>query len=328
MAVKKYTTTIKDATFSEERALYNLHDAVVKSCRFEGEEDGESALKESGRLRVEDCYFDLRYPLWHVTGATILRGEMTKNCRAALWYSKDITAEECKMHGIKALRECENVSLNRCDVSSAEFGWKSRKINVTGGVIESEYAFLLAKDLFVTGLQFHGKYSFQYVENAKFSKCTLDTKDAFWHSKNVVVKDCVLRGEYLGWYSENLTLIRCKIIGTQPLCYCKGLKLVDCETENCDLAFEYSSVKASIKGGIVSIKNPHSGKIVADEVGNVILKDSVLKTHAQIFVRTSQKTKRAQKAAKKASKKAAKQTAERTKNAVKNAEDQTTGGAQ
>ena len=31
---------IKDASFSEERALYNLHDALVKNCRFEGEEDG------------------------------------------------------------------------------------------------------------------------------------------------------------------------------------------------------------------------------------------------------------------------------------------------
>lgn len=328
MAVKKYTTTIKDATFSEERALYNLHDAVVQSCRFEGEEDGESALKESGKLRVEDCYFDLRYPLWHVTGASIVRGEMTENCRAALWYGKNITAEECKMHGIKALRECENVSLYRCDVSSAEFGWKCSFINVSGGAIESEYAFFLSKDLFVTNLQFHGKYSFQYVENAKFSKCTLDTKDAFWHSKNVVAKDCVLRGEYLGWYSENLTLVRCKIIGTQPLCYCKGLKLVDCETENCDLAFEYSSVKASIKGGIVSIKNPHSGKIVADSVDNVVLKDSVLKTRAQIFVRTLQKTKRAQKAARESIKKDAKRAAKSAKKSVKDTEEKTSDGAQ
>ena len=41
---------IKDASFSEERALYNLHDALVKNCRFEGEEDGESAMKESGKF--------------------------------------------------------------------------------------------------------------------------------------------------------------------------------------------------------------------------------------------------------------------------------------
>ena len=137
------------------------------------------------------------------------------------------------------------------------------------------------------GLDFKGKYSFQYVKNAKFVRCTFDTKDAFWHTKNVVVTDSVIKGEYLGWYSKNLTLIRCKIIGTQPLCYCKGLKLIDCETENCDLSFEYSDVKASVKGEIVSVKNPKSGKIVADKIGEVILKDSVMNARAKILVRSA-----------------------------------------
>ncbi|MGN1062415.1 MAG: DUF3737 family protein, partial [Candidatus Scatosoma sp.] len=101
------------------------------------------------------------------------------------------------------------------------------------------------------------------------------------------VKDSVIKGEYLGWYSKNLTLIRCKIVGTQPLCYCKGLKLIDCETENCDLSFEYSEVKASVKGEILSVKNPRAGKIVADKIGEIILKDSVMKTRAKILVRSA-----------------------------------------
>ena len=101
------------------------------------------------------------------------------------------------------------------------------------------------------------------------------------------MKDSVIKGEYLGWYSKNLTLIRCKIAGTQPLCYCKGLKLIDCETENCDLSFEYSEVKAFVKGEIVSVKNPKSGKIVADKIGEVILKDSVMNARAKILVRSA-----------------------------------------
>ena len=83
--------------------------------------------------------------------------------------------------------------------------------------------------------------------------------------------DSVVKGEYLAWYSENLHLIRCKIIGTQPLCYAKGLVLEDCTTEGCDLAFEYSDVKADIKGSIVSVKNPHSGYIRAGAIGEIIL---------------------------------------------------------
>lgn len=277
---------IKEATFSAERALYNLRDACIKRCRFEGEEDGESAMKESADLRVEDCYFDLRYPLWHAKNVALLNSVMTVNCRAALWYDRNVSLENCTMNGIKALRECTDVTITNTAAVSPEFGWKCKNIRVVGGSIQSEYAFLLSENLTASGLNFKGKYSFQYVKNAKFTKCTFDTKDAFWHTKNVTVKDSVIKGEYLGWYSRNLTLIRCKIVGTQPLCYCKGLKLVDCETENCDLSFEYSKVKASIKGEIVSVKNPEKGKIVADKIGEIILKDSVRKNRAGIFVRT------------------------------------------
>lgn len=280
-------TVIKEATFSEERALYNLHDATVRNCRFAGEEDGESALKESGKLRVEDCYFDLRYPLWHTKNVALTNNTMTKNCRAALWYAENAAVSGGEMNGIKALRECKNVTLTNVKANSPEFGWKCENVRVSGGAIEAEYAFLLSKKLTVNALKFTGKYAFQYVSDAKFSRCTLDTKDAFWHAKNVTVKDCVIRGEYLGWYSENLTLIRCKIIGTQPLCYCKGLRLIDCTTENCDLAFEYSDVRADVRGAIVSVKNPKKGKIVADSIGKIILKNSVMECKAKISVRTA-----------------------------------------
>lgn len=282
-------TVIKEATFSEERALYHLRDACIKNCRFEGEEDGESAMKEGANLRVEECYFDLRYPLWHVTNAVITQSVTTENCRAALWYDNNVSLINCTMNGIKALRECRNITMNNTNATSPEFGWKCKNVKISGGYIQSEYAFLLSENLKVYGFDFKGKYSFQYVKNAKFVRCTFDTKDAFWHTKNVVVTDSVIKGEYLGWYSENLTLIRCKIIGTQPLCYCKGLKLIDCETENCDLSFEYSKVKATIKGEIVSVKNPESGKITADKIGEIILKDSVRKNRAKILIRTAAK---------------------------------------
>jgi hypothetical protein len=119
-------------------------------------------------------------------------------------------------------------------------------------------------------VNFKGKYSFQYIENAIFENCTLDTKDAFWHAKNVVVKNCVVKGEYLAWYSENLKLVNCKIKGTQPFCYCKGLVLENCTMEDTDLSFENSSVEATVIGNIDSVKNPNSGYIKADGIGEII----------------------------------------------------------
>ena len=122
----------------------------------------------------------------------------------------------------------------------------------------------------------HGKYSFQYIENAVIRNSDLQTKDAFWHAKNVRVEDSVVSGEYLGWYSDGLTLVRCRISGTQPLCYCKNLTLIDCTMEDTDLSFEYSDVEADVQGHILSVKNPRSGHITADSIGEVILEESIM----------------------------------------------------
>ena len=58
---------IEDQRFGEERALYHMQEAHLRNCRFEGAEDGESALKESRHIVAERCYFDLRYPFCHTT---------------------------------------------------------------------------------------------------------------------------------------------------------------------------------------------------------------------------------------------------------------------
>ena len=117
------------------------------------------------------------------------------------------------------------------------------------------------------------------------SDCGLDTKDAFWHSKNVTVKDSVVKGEYLGWFSDGLTLINCKIIGTQPLCYCKNLKLINCTMEDTDLSFEYSDVEADVRGHIISVKNPKSGIITTDSVGEIVREAPVMECTGKVVIR-------------------------------------------
>ena len=255
-------TMIEGRRFGEERALYNSRGVVLKSCSFDGVEDGESALKESKNCRLVDCFCNLRYPFWHDEGLSLQGCELTPLCRAALWYSEDILIESSKLHGIKALRECRHITLRDVDTVSPEFGWFCEDLTVLGGRFESEYFLLQTKGFRFDGVRFKGKYSFQYVSDGLIENCEFDTKDAFWHAKNVTVKNSTVRGEYLGWYSENLTLINCKIIGTQPLCYCKGLRLENCEMIDTDLSFEKSDVHATLTAPIVSIKNPRSGRIV------------------------------------------------------------------
>ncbi|MBP3360325.1 MAG: DUF3737 family protein [Clostridia bacterium] len=266
-------TTYLNETHDEERAFYGISNAVLKGCAFKGAAYGESALKETSNLVIEDCDFLLRYPLWHTAGAVVDNIRMTDTCRAALWYDRDITITNSILGGIKALRECDNMTLKNCKINSTEFGWFCRGVKMTDCELISEYPFLRCSDMEFDGLHMTGKYSFQYVQNAVIRNSELNTKDAFWHSKNVTVYDSVVKGEYLGWYSENLHLVRCKIIGTQPLCYAKGLVLEDCEMIDCDLSFEKSDVTAVVLGEIMSVKNPLSGKITADRIGDVIIDD-------------------------------------------------------
>lgn len=259
----------------EERALYGIHNAEVRRCTFDGPADGESALKECRDLLVESCDFRLRYPFWHTHRATIKNSTMTDTCRAALWYDSNITMEDCTLDGIKALRECDDSTLRRCTAVSPEFGWFCRGVTLEDVTLTGEYPFLRCRDMEIKGLELHGKYSFQYVENTVIRDSVLDTKDAFWHCKNITVYDSVVKGEYLAWYSENLRLVRCKISGTQPLCYCKGLVLEDCEMEGTDLSFENSEVTATVRGNILSVKNPVHGHIEADSIGEIILDENL-----------------------------------------------------
>ncbi len=264
---------IENQTFDEERALYNSDDIRVKNCVFDGPADGESAFKESRRIQVDHCFFNLRYPFWHDHTLEIRDSELTPLCRAALWYSDRISIFQTKLHGIKALRECSDVVMDGCDIISPEFGWSVNGILMRHCTAESEYFMMRSENLRFSDVQFKGKYSFQYIRNATFENCVFDTKDAFWHAKDVTVKNSIVKGEYLAWYSDGLTLENCKIIGTQPLCYCKRLKLIHCEMLDADLCFEKSQVDAEVTTPVISIKNPAEGRIRLPAVGEIIRDD-------------------------------------------------------
>ena len=262
--------------FDEERALYYLQHTDVENCVFAGPADGESVLKEARDVGVINCDFSLRYPLWHVQGFRMENSKMDELTRAAIWYACDGEIANSTLGGIKAVRECRNISLTGCDIVSQEFGWKSQGITLKDTSVTAEYIFLDSRDVKLENVKMKGKYSFQYMENLEIRDSYLDTKDAFWHSKNVTVVNSTLKGEYLAWFSEGLTLINCHITGTQPLCYCAGLKLINCTMEATDLSFEYSDVEAEIIGHVDSVKNPRSGHITLDSVGEVIMTDDVV----------------------------------------------------
>ena len=264
---------VENQTFDKEREFYGSSDVTVVNCKFEGPADGESAFKESRNVNVDGCLWNLRYPFWHDIGVTMKNTELTELCRAAFWYSEKIEIGESKLHGVKAMRECADITIRKSDIVSPEFGWSVKDIRIEDSTAAGEYFMMRSSNLAFRNVEFTGKYSFQYVENAVVENCVLHTKDAFWHAKNVVIKNCVVEGEYLAWYAENITFENCKISGTQPFCYCKNLKLINCEMIDADLSFEKSEVEAEIITPVISIKNPKSGYIKVPAVTELIMDD-------------------------------------------------------
>ena len=52
-----------------------------------------------------------------------------------------------------------------------------------------------------------------------------------------------------------------------------------------DLSFEYSDVHADIQGHVLSIKNPRSGVITVDSVGEIIKEDPVMPCTGEVVIR-------------------------------------------
>ena len=198
----------------------------------------------------------------------------TGGARAAVWYSRNAVMEDTYIDAPKMFRETDGIRLRRVQIPTAqETFWSCRNIDIEDvSADHADYIFMHCSDVKVKNFRLNGNYSFQWSRNVEIRDSILNTKDAFWETDNVSVYDSVINGEFLGWHSRNLKLVRCHITGTQPLCYIDGLTLEDCTFgSDADLAFEYSSVQATIKGAVTSVKNPRSGSIVADSIGEIIL---------------------------------------------------------
>ena len=265
---------ISDRFYEGERPLFATNDVRLENVKFY---PGESAIKECNNLEAYKCVFMCKYPFWHNNNVLFEDCLFTVYSRAAIWYAKNIRMLNTLVEAPKMFREIDNLDLENVKLPSAgETMWncrgiKLRKVEARGG----DYIFMNGVDIDIDDFYLQGNYSFQDAKNVVIRNARLDSKDAFWKTENVTVYDSEINGEYLGWHSKNLKLVNCKISGTQPLCYCTNLIMENCTlAEDCDLAFEYSTLEAVISGDIVSIKNPGAGFIKANSIGEIIIDEN------------------------------------------------------
>lgn len=279
--------TIKNKTFGGERPLFESHNLRLENVTIT---TGESGIKECSNIEAHHCRFEGKYPLWHVAGSRITDCYFAPESRSGIWYSDDMVMRDCVIDAPKLFREMKNLTIENVRINDAdETFWNVDGLNVRNlRLHEGTYPFMGCRNVYVDGLESDSKYVFQYVRNVEIHHAHIVTKDAFWETENVTICDSTLDGEYLGWHSRNLRLVNCHIAGTQPLCYARDLVLENCTFgPDADLVFEYSSVQADVRGAVPSVRNPSSGRIVADSYGDIILNENIkAPANCQILTRS------------------------------------------
>ena len=267
--------TVKNLYLEGERPLYVRHGLRLENVTIG---PGESAVKEGSDIEAVDCEFNGKYPFWECRHFTVRNCIFREGARAGLWYSRDCKMTDSLVEAPKMFRRISNVVVENVKFPNAlETFWDCKDVKLKNVEVEQgDYLFMHSSDIDIDGFTLRGNYSFQYAKNVVIRNADLETKDAFWEAENVTVYDSRINGEYLGWYAKKLRLVNCKIGGTQPLCYCDDLVLENCVFEDdADLAFEYSDVEASILGPVKSVKNPRSGRIMADSYDDIILDGNI-----------------------------------------------------
>ncbi len=271
----------KEEKYTGERALFASRELDIRDSVFE---DGESPLKESRAIRLDGCIFKWKYPLWYCDGVSARGTTLLETARSGIWYTKNISMNDCVIDAPKTFRRSEGIILKSVKMPNAhETLWSCKDVHLYNVSVRGDYFGMNSVGIEADGLHISGNYAFDGGMNIMIRNSRLISKDAFWNCENVVVYDSLIIGEYLGWNSRNVKFVNCTIESNQGLCYMENVTLENCKLVNTDLAFEYSSVNADITSSIVSVKNPTSGKITADSIGKIIMEPYRVDTAATVI---------------------------------------------
>lgn len=274
---------IRQERLTGERALFQGKNLAIYDTVFA---DGESPLKESENIGLYETLFKWKYPLWYGKHIRLENCTFADTARAGVWYTDDIAMKNCVIDAPKTFRRCDGIVLEDVTLPNAqETLWSCKNVRLSRVRAKGDYFAMNAEDMELDDFTLTGNYGFDGAKNIVIRGARMLTKDAFWNSENVTVYDSFLSGEYLGWNAKNLTFINCTIESLQGLCYVENLVMKNCKLVDTTLAFEYSSVRAELVGRVDSVKNPSSGRICADDFGEIILEADKVDPAATDIVR-------------------------------------------
>lgn len=263
---------IRNKKVGGERPFFQIDNTEFYNCTIT---EGESALKHCSDIECNNMEFYGKYVLCYSDNFLVQDSFFDVQSKASIWYSNNFTINRTRIDASKLFRNCNNICLNEVIMNEAdETFWYCNHIELTDvSMYNGSYPFMQSTDIGIDGLSIdYCDYAFQYVKDTVIRNATIISKDAFWETENVTIINSHLEGEYLGWHSNNLKLVNCHISGEQPLCYANNVTLINCTfDENCERAFEYSTIYGDIASPLKSIVNPISGFLNIKNVDEVVI---------------------------------------------------------
>lgn len=252
-----------------ERAMFQAQNCHIAYCTFA---EGESPLKESSDLEIDNTLFKWKYPLWYCKNVTIKNSTLFDMARAGIWYTDNISVSDTIIEAPKNFRRAKGIKLFNVQLpNAAETLWNCEDIEMDRVMAKGDYFAMNSRKIVARNFDLVGNYSFDGCSDVEIHNARMLSKDSFWNAENVTVYDSFISGEYLGWNSKNITLVNCTIESLQGMCYIDNLVMKNCRLLNTNLAFEYSQADVEIVGTVDSVFNPKGGIIRADRIGELIM---------------------------------------------------------
>ena len=139
-----------------ERALFQKEDLLINECIFE---DGESPLKESKNIILNNTSFKWKYPLWYSKNIVLNNCVLFETARSGIWYTDNITFNDCLIEAPKSFRRSNNIVLNNVSMPNAsETFWNSNNITLNNVVAKGDYFGFNAKNVKINNFTLYGNY--------------------------------------------------------------------------------------------------------------------------------------------------------------------------
>lgn len=150
------TNHVQNARLTGERAAFQAHDSLYTRVIFA---DGESPLKHSHDISLDQVSFQWKYPLWYVNNVEVTNSIWNHDARAGVWYTNNLTITDSSIDAPKNFRRCNNLTLRNVELSDAlETLWSCSDVTLDHVHVCGDYFAMNSTDMETTNLHLVGGF--------------------------------------------------------------------------------------------------------------------------------------------------------------------------